>query len=124
MTRRIPTPSRRRIGKWGGLRIGKHGAKFRAARFSAHGCGAALGDFEAAVSLAPLSERYVVEAANQADLLGDRRRAAQLFAHAVDIDPASADAIAGLGVVAWENGDRERRGPLLERARGLSIRAR
>ncbi len=82
-----------------------------------------LGDFEAAVSLAPLSERYVVEAANQADLLGDRRRAAELFAHAVDIDPASADAIAGLGVVAWENGDRNAAGRYLARARALDPRA-
>jgi hypothetical protein len=64
-----------------------------------------LDAFEAAVGLAPLSERYVVSAANQADLLGKRRRAAELFAQGADIDPASADAIAGLGVVAWEDGD-------------------
>ncbi|HEY6449805.1 MAG TPA: tetratricopeptide repeat protein [Candidatus Cybelea sp.] len=83
----------------------------------------ALGDFETAVSLAPLSERYVVEAANQADLLGDRRRAAQLFAHAVDIDPASADAIAGLGVVAWENGEPNAARRYLARARALDPRS-
>jgi tetratricopeptide (TPR) repeat protein len=80
-------------------------------------------DFEAAVNLAPLSERYVVEAANQADLLGDRRGAAELFTHAVDIDPASADGIAGLGVVAWENGDREAADRYLVRARALDPHA-
>jgi hypothetical protein len=75
--------------------------------------------FEAAVSLAPLSERYVISDANQADLLGERRRAAALFAQGVDIDPASADAIAGQGVVAWENGDATAAAAYLARARAL-----
>jgi tetratricopeptide (TPR) repeat protein len=75
--------------------------------------------FEAAVSLAPLSERYVISDANQADLLGERRRAAQLFAEGADIDPASADAIAGQGVIAWENGDRSGAAAYLARARAL-----
>ncbi len=79
----------------------------------------ALNDFYAAVGLAPLSERYVVEAANQADLLGDRRRARLLFAHAADIDPRSADAVAGLGVIAWEEGDRRGAMVYLARARAL-----
>ncbi len=78
------------------------------------------GDFEAAVALAPLSERYVVEAANQADLLGDRRRAAELFAQPLTVDPASADAIAGLGVVGLENGRPANRG----RRFGAGTRAR
>jgi hypothetical protein len=76
-------------------------------------------DFETAVLLAPLSERYVVEAANQADLLGDRSRAQRLFAHAGDIDPGSADAIAGLGVVAWQNGDRRGAAEYLRRAQAI-----
>ncbi len=57
--------------------------------------------------LAPLSERYLVEAANQADLLEERARAQRFFNRAADIDPTSADAVAGLGVVAWQNGDRQ-----------------
>lgn len=76
-------------------------------------------DFETAATLAPLSERYAVEAANQADLLGDRVRAARLFAHAAGIDPGSADAIAGLGVVAWQNGDRRGAMAYLQRARAI-----
>jgi hypothetical protein len=83
----------------------------------------ALGDFEAAVSLAPLSERYVVEAANQADLLDERARAEQLFAHAAAIDPGSADAIAGLGVVAWQNGDRAAAEAYLARAQRLDVQS-
>lgn len=83
----------------------------------------ALRDFEAALTLAPLSERYIVEAANQADLLGERERANELFERAADIDPASADAIAGLGVVAWENGDRRAATAYLERARNLDVHA-
>ncbi len=82
--------------------------------------GRGLRDFEAAVSLAPLSERYLVETANQANLLGERARAAELFAHAADIDPGSADAIAGLGVVAWENGDRDAADRYLARAKALN----
>ncbi|MBV9719056.1 MAG: hypothetical protein JOZ77_07035 [Candidatus Eremiobacteraeota bacterium] len=76
-------------------------------------------DFDTAVSLAPLSERYVVEDANQADLLGDRTRARALFARAADIDPASADAVAGLGVVAWESGDRPAADAYLARSRRI-----
>ncbi|HET6274708.1 MAG TPA: tetratricopeptide repeat protein [Candidatus Cybelea sp.] len=78
-----------------------------------------LRDFGAAVELAPLSERYVVEAANQADLLGARDRAERLFAHAADIDPRSADAIAGLGVIAWQTGDRQAAAAYLARARAI-----
>lgn len=82
-----------------------------------------LRDFEAAVKLAPLSERYLVEAANQADLVGERQRAYQLFAHAADVDPGSADAIAGLGVIAWENGDRHAADGYLARALALDPQA-
>jgi tetratricopeptide (TPR) repeat protein len=82
-----------------------------------------LRDFEAAADIAPLSERYLVEAANQADLLDERARAQELFARAADIDPASADAVAGLGVVAWQNGDRSAALAYLSRARRLDPRA-
>jgi tetratricopeptide (TPR) repeat protein len=83
----------------------------------------AFTDFESAVALAPLSERYAIAAANQADLLGQRDRAEALFARAADIDPGSADAIAGLGVVALRNGDRTAAAAYLKRARGLDPHA-
>jgi tetratricopeptide (TPR) repeat protein len=82
-----------------------------------------LDDFDTAATLAPLSERYLVEAANQADLLDERDRAQRLFARAAAIDPASADAVAGLGVVAWQNGNRRAALAYLERARRLDARA-
>jgi Flp pilus assembly protein TadD len=78
-----------------------------------------LRDFESAIRLAPLSQRYAIEAANQADLLGERNRARALFARAVGLDPASADAIAGLGVIAWESGDSRGAQAYLARARAL-----
>ncbi len=78
-----------------------------------------LGDYEAAAGLAPLSERYIIADANQADLLGERERARELFAQAVAIDPASAEAIAGLGVVAFESGDRSAAVAYLLRARAI-----
>lgn len=79
----------------------------------------ALDAFEEAVQLSPLSEQYVIAAANQADLLEDRRRAEQLFRSAEAIDPTSADAVAGLGVVAFQDGHRDVAGRYLERARAL-----
>jgi tetratricopeptide (TPR) repeat protein len=82
-----------------------------------------LHDFDASVAVAPLSERYVISAANQADLLGERRRARELFERASAIDPDSADAIAGLGVVAWEDRDRYAAGVYLARARSLDPQA-
>ena len=78
-----------------------------------------LQNFDAAVDLAPLSERYAIEAANQADLLGERARARALFARAAALDPGSADAVAGLGVIAWEEGDRNGAQAYLSRARAI-----
>ncbi len=83
----------------------------------------AFSDFETAVLLAPLSERYVIADANQADLLGARIRAEQLFARAADIDPGSADAIAGLGVVAFQNGELQAAHEYLARARSRDPKA-
>lgn len=83
----------------------------------------ALDNFDAAARLAPLSERYVIADANQADLLGERASAARLFRYAAAIDPTSADAVAGLGVIAFENGDRAGASGYLARARALDARS-
>lgn len=83
----------------------------------------ALQHFDVAVALSPLSQRYVIAAANQADLLGDRTQAAELFQRATEIDPNSADAIAGLGVVAFERGDRFAAALYLKRARAIDANA-
>jgi tetratricopeptide (TPR) repeat protein len=85
--------------------------------------GRGLRDFEAATDLAPLSERYLVETANQADLLGERAQAQRYFGRAAAIDPSSADAIAGLGVLAFQNGDRRAASAYLARARRIDAGA-
>lgn len=76
-------------------------------------------DFDSAVALAPLSERYVIADANQAMMLGDVARAGDLFQRAADNDPESANAIAGLGVAAYARGDRAQARAYLRRARAL-----
>jgi tetratricopeptide (TPR) repeat protein len=58
--------------------------------------GAALGDYERALQLEPLSETMLLAAGNQALLNGDRPTALQYFQRAIAVDPGSADARAGL----------------------------
>jgi tetratricopeptide (TPR) repeat protein len=65
----------------------------------------AMDAFASALALAPLSDRYAIAAANQAMLLGQIERSKTLFAQAERSNPGSADAIAGLGVVAYQEGD-------------------
>jgi len=81
------------------------------------------GDFESAVSLAPLSEKYALSAGNQSALLGDFARARALFAQAAEIDPGGADAIAGLGIAAFASGDASLARLYLARARALDPQA-
>jgi tetratricopeptide (TPR) repeat protein len=78
-----------------------------------------MGHFQTATDLAPLSEKYAIAAANQAEQLDDYERASQLFARAAAADPASADAIAGLGVVAYRRGDVAAARGYLDRARRI-----
>lgn len=80
-------------------------------------------DMRIATDLAPLSEKYAIVAANQAVLLGDLDDASSLFARAAAADPASADAVAGLGVVALRRGDAPVARRYLERARRIDARA-
>ncbi len=62
-------------------------------------------DYDAAVKLAPLAERYLVAAGSQELNLGEPARAHAFFKRAADGNPASADAYAGLGVAAFRLGD-------------------
>ncbi len=62
-------------------------------------------DYSAAVKLAPLAERYLMAAGSQELNLGEPARAYMYFKRAVDGNPASADAYAGLGVAAFRLGD-------------------
>jgi tetratricopeptide (TPR) repeat protein len=83
----------------------------------------AMHHFQTATDLAPLSEKYAIAAANQAEQLDDHDRASQLFARAAAADPASADAIAGLGVVAYRRGNVGAARAYLERARHIDPNA-
>ena len=76
-------------------------------------------DFRSAVDLAPLSDKYLIVAANQAMLLGDLHGAQRFFARAADANPGSADAIAGLGVIAYQRGDLAAAEKNLRRARAI-----
>jgi hypothetical protein len=84
----------------------------------------AYANFESAVALAPLSEKYALSAGNQAAQLGDLARARQLFSQAVEIDPGGADALAGLGVAAFAAGDRAQARAYLARSRALDPNAK
>jgi tetratricopeptide (TPR) repeat protein len=79
----------------------------------------AMDAFAHAVDAAPLSDRYAIAAANQAMLLGQVERSRELFAQAMRSNPGSADAIAGLGVAAYQAGDVPAANDALRRARLL-----
>lgn len=78
-----------------------------------------LRSFVAASDAAPFSGRYAIAAANQAILLENVPLGRRLFARAAAANPASADAIAGLGVGAYDSGDRSGAQRALQRARRI-----
>jgi tetratricopeptide (TPR) repeat protein len=85
--------------------------------------GRGMRDLSAAAALAPWSDKYLISAANQAVLLGDLAGGQAFFQRAADVDPGSADARAGLGVVAYRRGDRQAARADLDRARALDPNA-
>jgi hypothetical protein len=60
----------------------------------------AYADYATAAALAPLDLTNVLGAANQAVTLHDWAHAEHWYRHAIDVNPATADGIAGLGIVA------------------------
>jgi tetratricopeptide (TPR) repeat protein len=72
-----------------------------------------------AVALAPLQERYLIAYANQQLNLEQLGAAATAFSRAQNVDPASADPLAGLGEVAHRRGDAAAARAYLARARAL-----
>ena len=63
-------------------------------------------DYATAARLAPLDVENVLSAANEAVTLSRWSDAQRWYARALDVNPASADAIAGLGLVAIARHDR------------------
>ncbi|GAC1504007.1 MAG: hypothetical protein NVS1B14_09720 [Vulcanimicrobiaceae bacterium] len=58
------------------------------------------------MALAPFSSKYLIAAGSQNLNLGQYKMARAYFERSVEVDPASADAYAGLGIVALALGDR------------------
>jgi len=83
----------------------------------------ALQSYELAYALAPFSSKYGLAAANQAYASGDDAGAERFYRQTVEQDPASADAVAGLGLVALRAGRRAEAETFLRRARGIDAGA-
>jgi tetratricopeptide (TPR) repeat protein len=83
---------------------------------------AAARDYAAAVALEPLSETFLLGAANEALVYGRLATAGKYFERAVAIDPNSLDAHVGVGRVAARTGEvaRARREAAFVRARDPS----
>jgi len=82
-----------------------------------------LRDYRTALTLAPLNMNYVLSSANQALSLRAYRTAGRIFEHGVAIDPASADSLAGLGIVALREGRRASALAYAARARAINPKA-
>lgn len=80
---------------------------------------AAASAYARSVALAPLDERYLLAAANQALNMGAWAQAAATFARAAAVDPVGADPPAGLGDLAYRRGDFALARRYLARARTL-----
>ena len=78
---------------------------------------------ETAVRLAPLNMTYVLAAANQALMMGDDATAATMYKHGLDVNPASGDALGGLGLVALHQGHRARAFAYAAQARAVAPHA-
>ena len=79
-----------------------------------------LNDYERALHLAPLNMKYVLGAGNEAYWGGDFAEATRVYQYGIDnVDPASGDVYAGLGLVALHQGDRNRAKAYAIRARAL-----
>ncbi len=72
-----------------------------------------------AVALAPLDENYILAYANQLLNVGELESAKRAFGRARDVDPASAEPVAGLGEVALREGSAARARSYLVRAQAL-----
>ena len=83
----------------------------------------ALDNYRAAAERAPLSAKYALAAANQALTMRSYNIATHWYTEGLNIDPQSADATAGLGLVALRQGDRGSAIRYAERARTIDPNA-
>lgn len=66
----------------------------------------ALQNYAQAVQISPLTQKYLLYAGYQSYDLLETPLSAQYFTRAINVDPTSADAYAGAGLVALREGDR------------------
>ena len=83
----------------------------------------AADDYDQAIKLAPITEKYLLYAGSAALLQHRIERAARFFEGALSVDPASASAFAGLGEVALANGDQATARRMFESARARDAQA-
>jgi tetratricopeptide (TPR) repeat protein len=101
-------------------RLGELDAEIAGERHSLPAARSALADYQAALALEPLSETYLLGAANQALQNGDLVLARRYFANLLADDPASADGQVGAGRAAALSGDLDEARRRLDRARALA----
>ncbi|HKU68335.1 MAG TPA: hypothetical protein VJP85_11220 [Candidatus Baltobacteraceae bacterium] len=82
-----------------------------------HKRGLAMQQYAQAITLSPLSEKYLLSAGFAAYELHADAAAQSYFARVLGVNPASADAYAGAGMVALRAGDRSRAQFYAQRAR-------
>lgn len=80
-------------------------------------------DYARAIALAPLNTKYIIESGTLALQRRQADAARALFARAAEIDPASADAAAGMALAALDAGDRAEAERLTARALRLNAHA-
>ncbi len=82
-----------------------------------------LQNYERALALAPLSMKYLLNAANEAVALGQYDEARRYFTLGLSVNPASGDCLGGLGVVALREGNRAQAQQYAARARAVDPNA-
>ena len=80
-------------------------------------------DYARAHALAPLNTKYLIESGTLALQRRHADAARALFGRAAEIDPGSADAVAGMGLAALDAGDRAEAERLAVRALRMNSRA-
>lgn len=80
-------------------------------------------DYVQAVTISPLSEKYLLSAGFGAYELHADAQAQSYFQRVIGVNPASADAYAGAGMVALRDGDRARAEQYADRARAIDPHA-
>ncbi len=76
-----------------------------------------LEHYERAIALAPFEAKYLLSAANQAAAMGRLDVAQGYYLRCLQADPTAGDALAGLGLIAMQRGDRAAALEYLRRAR-------